>query len=65
MAVGANLGPTHKNAHDCAASDGTDAAPMLKAVRPDRGTGQTGLLAKNGKVRRTLTREGPRQGRRM
>ena len=62
--VGTNLGPTHTNAHDRAASDGTDAAPMLKAVRPVRMTGQTGSPAKNGKVRQTLAREGPRQGRR-
>ena len=58
--VGANLGPTHTNAHDCAVSDSTNAAaPMLRAVRPVRGTGQTGSPAKNGEVRRTLAREGP------
>ena len=73
--VGTKLGPTHTNAHGRAASDGTDAAPMLKAVRPVRMTvlkavrpvrmtGQTGSPAKNGKVRRTLAREGPHQGRR-
>ena len=50
MAVGANLGPTHKNAHDCTASDGTDAASMLRAVRPVRGTGQTGSSVYNGEV---------------
>ena len=49
--VGANLGTTHTNALDRAASDGTDAAPMLKAVRPFRMTGQTGSPAKNGEVR--------------
>ena len=64
MAVGVNLGPTHKNAHDCAASDGTDVAPMLRMVKPVKVTGQTGSPAKNGEVRRTLTWEGPRQDRR-
>ena len=54
----------HMNALDRAASDGTDAAPMLKAVRPVRMTGQTSSPAKNGEVLRTLAREGPRQGRR-
>ena len=64
MSVGAKLGPTHTNAHNRAASDGTDAAPMLKAVRPVRMAGQTGSPAKNSEVRRTLAPEGPRQGKR-
>ena len=59
--VGANLGTTHTNALDRAASDGTDAAPML---RPVGVTGQTGSPVQNGEIWRTLAREGPRQGRR-
>ena len=51
----------HMKTHGRAASDGTDAAPML---RPIRVTGQTGSPVKNGEVQRMLTREGPRQGRR-
>ena len=62
--VGANLGPTHTDALERAASDGTDVTSMLRAVRPVRVTGQTGSPAKNGKARRTLVREGPHQGRR-
>ena len=49
--VGANLGPTHTNAHDCAVSDGTGAALMLREVRSVMVTGQTGSPAKNGEVR--------------
>ena len=49
--VGADLGPTHTNAHDCAVSDGTGAALMLREVRSVMVTGQTGSPAKNGEVR--------------
>ena len=45
--VDANLGPTHTNALDRAASDGRNVAPMLRAVRPIRGTGQTSSPAKS------------------
>ena len=61
--VGANLGTTHTNALDRAASDGTDAAPMLRPVRPVGVTGQTGSPVQNGEIRRTLAREGSRQGK--
>ena len=37
------------------------AAPML---RPVGVTGQTGSPVQNGKIRRTLAQEGPRQGKR-
>jgi len=54
----------HTNALDRAASDGTIAAPMLRPVRPVGVTDQTGSPVQNGEIRRTLAREGPRQGKR-
>ena len=46
---------------DRAVSDGTIAAPML---RPVGVTSPTGSPVQNGEIRRTLAREGPRQGKR-
>ena len=43
--VGTNLGPTHERA----ASNDTDAAPMLRAVRQVRGAGQTGRRGESAK----------------
>jgi len=40
------------------------AAPMLNPVRLVEETGQTGSPVQNGEIRRTLAREGPRQGKR-
>ena len=52
------------NALDRTVSDDTIAAPMLRPVRPVGVTGQTGSPVQNGEIRRTLVREGPRQGKR-